>query len=139
MLLLGLSLFLFAASGKCAQTTNDSSTLTYGQTTQGIRGEIEVVSNAMSVLPKEIVVWVNKVEGRNTVADKALSRQIIDQRIGENDFDYFVPANAFCGPIELQDATGRILTLLKPEVDASTAYPASYSLKEQHSKRTCAR
>lgn len=44
-------------------------------------------------------------------------------------FKYFKATNSFCGPIELQDATGHEVPLLKPEIDDLEAYPTSYSLK----------
>ena len=42
---------------------------------------------------------------------------------------YFMATNSFCGFIELRDADGKKLNLLKPQVNLQKAYPASYSLK----------
>ena len=39
--------------------------------------------------------------------------------------------NSFCGPVELRDAKGRSLPLLKPEVSQPDAYPARYSLSDE--------
>ncbi len=41
---------------------------------------------------------------------------------------YFRPTNSFCGFVELRDATGHKIKLLKPEVNSPEAYPASYGL-----------
>jgi hypothetical protein len=42
---------------------------------------------------------------------------------------YFMATNSFCGFVEMHNAAGDTIPLLKPEVASQEAYPASYSLK----------
>ena len=41
---------------------------------------------------------------------------------------FFAATNSFCGLIELRDASGDTIPLLKPEVNSSEAYPIAYRL-----------
>lgn len=43
---------------------------------------------------------------------------------------YYWASNCFCGLVELRDAAGHEIPLLKPELNSPEAYPASYSLTE---------
>jgi len=45
---------------------------------------------------------------------------------------YFMATNSFCGLIELRDADGKKLHLLKPEVNLQKSYPISYNLRLMH-------
>lgn len=47
---------------------------------------------------------------------------------GGHGFKYYMATNSFCGPIELRDAAGRLVPLLKPDVDSLKSYPASYDI-----------
>jgi hypothetical protein len=45
-------------------------------------------------------------------------------------WDYYLPTNSFCGPIELRDSADRIIPTLKPEITSPSNYSVSYSLQE---------
>jgi hypothetical protein len=52
-------------------------------------------------------------------------------------FLYFAPTNLFCGPVQLIDASGRALPLLKPEVSSMESYPFAFSVSyaKEHNPR----
>jgi hypothetical protein len=143
---LSVVLMTFVPRAWAEQDTNQTSTLTYGEVTNGIRGEIELIS--FQRRPTDIFVFVNHVADTNFVRPNFYA--IYDKLI-TNDWDYWMPTNSFCGPIELRDSTGRKLPPLKPdpsrlknykgdelpldpEVSSLASYPPTYSLQTESAR-----
>ena len=131
--------------------TNRTAALFYGETTNGFRGEIELIS--MNGLPVEVGVWVNHVSDTNRSGANVNFKQevAILNRMRTNDWDYWMATNSFCGPIEIRDRQGRKLTPLEPdssrltnfrgrelpltpEVASTNAYPFSYNIKTERGR-----
>jgi hypothetical protein len=144
---LGLAITLVGLLGTAGQEANQSTKLTVGEVTNGVRGEIE----QMSVRGKltEVVVWVARVTDAAVpgIADPLGAAD----RIRQLDWDYWMPTNSFCGPIELRDETGQTMTShrldtnllasytgrefpLNPDVSSLEAYPPAYILKVEHDR-----
>src|SRR5208283_691611 len=86
--------------------------------------------------PLQVAVYVAQIGGPSGIETNILagvtSENIVD-RLMKNQWPYFMATNSFCGPIELHDAAGRVLPLLKPAVSWSAAYPADYGLEAVNS------
>lgn len=123
--------FLLVAWPLCALSepaTNRTSELFYGETTNGFRGEIELVS--LNGRPVELAVWANHVSDTNHAAFN-LNFMNFKQRVRisdgmiTNNWDYWMATNSFCGPIEIRDSQGRKLAPLKPDTSGLTNYRGS--------------
>jgi hypothetical protein len=47
-----------------------------------------------------------------------------------NDWRYFKATNGFCGFVQLRDADGREVGMIRPQMNVARAYPPSYSLQD---------
>ena len=104
--------------------------LAYGAETNGIRGEIEIKISPNTSVLQQVVVCAAFVSESN--APPVFGEADSVDKISRNEWGYYMPTNSFCGPIEMSDAAGRRLSLLKPEVSALEAYPEAYSWRVEH-------
>lgn len=140
-LFLSGAIALFTPRALNGQNTNQSSELTCGDATKGLRGEVEVVLRQGKLT--DIIVWVNHTADTNPVPPD----DVIFGKMATKGWDYYMPTNSFCGPIELRDKDNRILPALKPnispepggmefalnpDVSSLKAYPPTYSLQTEH-------
>ena len=126
------------------QVTNQPTKLTYGLATNGIRGEVEIASHQDEEKLTEIIVWVNHVGDTNLMPDDDL----IFAKTMRNEWDYYMATNSFCGPVEVRDAAGRIVPLVKPkvsvyggrellfspQVSSLLPYPETYNILDEHER-----
>ncbi len=68
----------------------------------------------------DISPFMHLIKGTNGV--KTITTPLKDGR-------FFWATNSFCGFVELRDADGGKVRLLKPEINDSAAYPSSYRLR----------
>lgn len=123
LLLAGVSvatLFAFSAQGLRANDANQPQVVTCtgtgnvwnirGAATNGISGEVRIVCEGQSRFLSVVFVMrqgsLLPLQGTNSPVYKA----------------------SFCGPIELQDADGNNIPLLKPDVSSPELYPDSFNL-----------
>ena len=71
------------------------------------------------------VVNLTDASSRTATDEKAWLEEVLDH-MDHNEWWYFKAINNFCGPVELRDATGQKVKLLRPEVSSNEAYPSSY-------------
>lgn len=128
ILFIGVCIVMFASQVEGAGNTNESSILISGPATNGLCGEIDVVSHAALGRPVELLILVRQLDWTNGRADKGDSLEaLLDKMRKQDNTDYLMATNAFCGPIELLDSRGQRLSPLKPEVSSMSSYPSSYS------------
>jgi hypothetical protein len=119
-----------------AQVGGASPDLKCGEATNGIRGEIEVVTRSNSGPAAEVAVYVARVappSGEETNLLIGVTSENIVNRLVNNQWPYFMATNSFCGPIELRGAGGRALHPLKPGVSSPSAYTSAYNVEVAHS------
>lgn len=106
--------------------------MTYGGVTNGIRGGVAVRPGAKR--GPEITAFVtnsNPTELLRLETGIGFLTNFL-QKIESPDWLYYMGTNDFCGPLELRDANGKELPLLRPEVSRTDAYPARYSLSAEN-------
>jgi len=111
-----------------------SAETTYGDVTNGIRGGITVRQGGGQRGGPAISVFVTNSNPGELFQEKDHGTNWLApflKKVGNNDWLYYMATNSFCGPVELRDANGRNLRLLKPEVSQPDAYPARYSLSAE--------
>ncbi len=141
LLFSGMCLIAVAPYFVRGQSTNEPSEVICGQSTNGVRAEIELVSLRGRLT--SIVIWANHVADTN----RAPSDRTVFSKY--QDWDYFMATNCFCGPVQLDDSTGAPLPSLRlkasllasysgrefpldPQVSSLNAYPETYSLNREH-------
>ncbi len=144
-LCLSLAMTAFTPRVRSSPSMDQASELIRGQATNGIRGEIELLSSQGRLT--DIVIWINDVS--DATAASSQDTLINLERVTRNDWDYWMPTNSFCGPMELREENGRATaprqpsdaTLtnyhgqgfpIRPDVSSMAAYPVTYRLKDEH-------
>jgi hypothetical protein len=104
----------------------------WGMPTNGVCGSAEVVwDQGVSNLPIIDVRVINTnllgFSGEKQTTDPHDALAFFRQVIADTAL-YFSPTNFFCGPVELNDASGKLVPLRKPEVSSMESYPEFFSI-----------
>jgi hypothetical protein len=131
-------LFQCATRGEGSNSNPPPAEITYGGVTNGIRAGITVRQAAGPTGAPAISVFVTNSNPGELFQAKDYGTNWLKpflEKVGNNDWLYYMATNSFCGPVELRDAKGRSLPLLKPEVSRPEAYPPRYSLSADNFNR----
>jgi len=113
--------------GCMGQNAVEHGRIIVGEPTNNIRAELEAVSPGESNRPSELIIWVRDLSVVKFTAAE------VSSNLHNQDWTFYLPGNCFCGPVEIRDASGVQIPLIKSNVSALTNYPASYSLKAERS------
>jgi len=105
-----------------------------GSSENGIYAEIDVNRNTNKAQSPEIVVSVIDSKADEIFGEGHLGtnwEKSLVNDIGDGSWPYFEATNSFCGPIELKDANGQTIPLIKSAVSLPEAYPETYSLSAE--------
>jgi len=100
-----------------------------GEATNWLRGSLAISWPAAEPNLAEVVVEAIPSPDPDQQPDlsKNWVAQLLDQ-MNHDDWWYFKATNAFCGPLEMRDASGQRVKLLLPELTQADAYPLLYTL-----------